>query len=186
MILVVACSIGIAALAATGSDLRRLAMLEIRGVWLVWVALGTQVVGLTVFGHALGDDVAEIVHLATYVTAGVFVVVNIHVPGVRLMGLGGGLNFVAIVANGGVMPASARAWELAGRGEGTGFANSVPVQDPKLLVLGDVFAIPSQLPMSNVFSIGDVILVVGLLWMVQRTCRAGAPATDALVSSQTG
>ena len=186
MILVVACAIGIVVLGATGSDLRRLATLEIHGAWLVWLALGTQVVGLTVFGHALGDDAAEMVHVGTYAAAASFVAVNVHIPGVALMGLGGGLNLVAILANGGVMPASARAWERAGRGDGVGFANSVPVSDPKLLLLGDVFAIPHHLPLSNVFSIGDVILVVGLLWMVRRCCRPPVPATDALVSSQAG
>jgi hypothetical protein len=178
MILILACAVGLAMLAATGTDVRRLSTIELRAGWLVWVAITTQVVVLTVFGRFLGNHVGELVHLSTYVTAGIFVIVNLGLPGVWLMGLGGAANLLAITANGGVMPASARAWELAGRGDTTGFANSVPVSDPHLLVLGDVFAIPAGLPLSNVFSIGDVLLVIGLLWLVYRWCHQPLPSAD--------
>jgi hypothetical protein len=78
------------------------------------------------------------------------------------------------------MPASAVAWRLAGRPAASGFANSLPVDHARLLFLGDVFAIPHGLPLANVFSVGDVLLVLGLMWMVHRWCRR--PAIDALPS----
>ena len=43
--------------------------------------------------------------------------------------------------------------------------------DAKLAMFGDVFATPSWLPGNNVFSIGDVLIWVGLAWLLWRTCR---------------
>jgi hypothetical protein len=43
------------------------------------------------------------------------------------------------------------------------FSNSTAVADPALLALGDIFWVPASWPVSNVFSIGDVVIVVGAL-----------------------
>src|SRR5581483_5559131 len=85
---------------------------------------------------------------------------------------GGLANFVAIIANGGVMPASRRALEIAGHAHVHGFANSTAVAHPKLLFLGDVFAIPPSVPLHNVFSIGDVLIVVGIFLALHRQCES--------------
>ena len=71
---------------------------------------------------------------------------------------------VAIVANDGVMPASRGALETAGLDIRSGeFANSDFVDDANLGFLGDVFAIPAGWPGANVFSVGDVLMVLGAL-----------------------
>ena len=41
---------------------------------------------------------------------------------------------------------------------------------PHVSFLGDVFAVPSSWPVSNVFSVGDVILVVAALLALHRVC----------------
>jgi hypothetical protein len=42
---------------------------------------------------------------------------------------------------------------------------------PHLLFLGDVFAIPESWPFSNVFSIGDMALVIGGAILIHTTCE---------------
>jgi Family of unknown function (DUF5317) len=102
-----------------------------------------------------------------------FLAANWRVPGVPLTALGAALNLLAIAANGGVMPASPAALAAAGLPvDRPGFSNSAALAEPRLAFLGDVFAIPASWPLSNVFSVGDVLIGVGLAWGVHRVCRS--------------
>jgi hypothetical protein len=100
-----------------------------------------------------------------------FVWINREVPGLWLIAVGALSNGVAIVANGGVMPTTTEALRTAGlEVDPQVFANSAALADPRLLFLGDVFAIPSWLPFANVFSIGDVLIAVGVAYTVHAVC----------------
>ena len=113
------------------------------------------------------------VHIASYLVVAGFVVLNRRIPWVWLVALGGALNFTAIAANGGVMPAAPRALEKAGFAlDPAGFTNSGAVSHPHLQFLGDVFWVPSSLPVSNVFSIGDVLILVGALLAMHCICAS--------------
>ena len=104
--------------------------------------------------------------------AAVFLVMNRRLPGMPFLAFGSAANLAAIVANGGVMPASAWATRVSGlTSPGDEFANSKMVEHPHLLFLGDVFAIPESWPFSNVFSIGDVALVIGGAILIHTTCE---------------
>ena len=48
--------------------------------------------------------------------------------------------------------------------------NSAAIADAKLVFLGDVFAVPEPLPLANVFSAGDVCIVVGAALAVFQVC----------------
>jgi Family of unknown function (DUF5317) len=113
------------------------------------------------------------VHIGSYVLLGAFAWSNRRVVGVPIVALGGLLNFVAIAANGGVMPASRKALaslpQLAGKG---GFANSQVLAHPKLQFLGDVFASPSSWPLHNVFSVGDIVLFAGVSVLLHAACAS--------------
>jgi hypothetical protein len=37
-------------------------------------------------------------------------------------------------------------------------------------LLGDVFYIPASWPLSNVFSVGDVLIALGVAWAVHGIC----------------
>jgi Family of unknown function (DUF5317) len=63
------------------------------------------------------------------------------------------------------MPASPRALEQSGRAAASGFANSAPLTHAHLTFLGDIIATPRWLPFANVFSIGDITLVIGRAWL---------------------
>ena len=146
---------------AAGGRLGALSEVELRSVWLVVVAFGVQVLIVTVVPS--GDPtVHRVVHLLTYGLAAAFVLRNLDLRFVWVVALGGLLNFVAIAANGGVMPARLGALETAGLSVQSGsFANSDFVSNAHVWFLGDVFAIPAGWPGANVFSLGDALMVLG-------------------------
>jgi hypothetical protein len=145
----------------TGGRLSSLETIRLRWLWLAFVAFGVQVVLVTVVPS--GDaGLHRILHLATYALVGACVVRNLDLRFLWVAAVGGLLNLIAIVANGGVMPASRGALDAAGLGARSGeFANSDLVEGANLAFLGDVFAIPADWPAANVFSMGDVVMVAG-------------------------
>jgi hypothetical protein len=155
----------------TGAHLGRLAELQLRSLCTAPLALGLQVVIVTI---APGGDrtLHAAVHVGTYVLIGVFLWANRHIAGTRLIALGAASNTLAIVINGGVMPASRTAERLAGLHLGSGFNNSAAVAHPHLLWLGDIIPIPGPLP--NTLSVGDVVIFAGMLVLLHVTCRRPA------------
>ena len=143
-----------------GGRLSRLSEIEIRGLWLVAVAFAVQVLLVTVLPE--GDETLHrVVHVFTYFLAGACILMNLDLRFMWVVALGGALNFIAIAANGGVMPASRSALDAAGLDPSSEFANSDLVRNPNLGFLGDVFAIPAGWPGANVFSVGDALMVLG-------------------------
>ena len=176
MILVVLAAICLVSVPLTGGSLRRLGELRIRLAWTAPVALALQVLIVTVApdGHRSLHIAA---HLASYVLIAAFLCANLRQPGVGLIGLGAGANTLAIVLNGGVMPAASTALRIAHLSEHGGFQNSAPVAHPTLLWLGDVIPVPGPLP--NVLSVGDCLIFIGMLVLLHRTCgrRSGVGGT---------
>jgi hypothetical protein len=155
-----------------GGRLQALAQLEFRRGWLAVAALVVQVVIISILpGDAWG--LSEEIHLATYFMLGGFLVANRHIPGLLVIALGGALNFAAIATNGGVMPADPDAITAAGIPQHAGdFINSAPASDAPLGFLGDVFHTPGWLPIHNVFSVGDIEIVLGAFLLLHFVCRS--------------
>lgn len=105
---------------------------------------------------------------------------NWHLPGMSVIAFGFSLNLAAVVLNAGYMPSSALAMEMAGLpplGPGEIMNNSVGIGDMTVLpFLGDIFSVPSLLPFANVFSIGDILIALGAVYLVYKVIRAPAPA----------
>jgi hypothetical protein len=131
----------------------------------------------------------RVLHIGSYALAAVFVVANRRIPGMRVLALGATLNLIAIVANNGVMPASGSALRTAGRlSSSTDFVNSAVLPHPRLLFLGDIFAVPQSVPLANVYSIGDICIAIGVAIAIhglagsrlvprrRRAAAAGGPA----------
>ncbi len=167
-----------------GGRLSRLEHLRIRWVWLAVLAFAVQVLIVTVVPD--GDTGwHRAAHLLTYALVGACVLANLRqVRFLWVVALGGLLNVIAIVANDGVMPASRSALETAGLDEESGsFANSDVVEGAHVAWLGDVFAIPAGWPGANVFSVGDVVMLVGaflLLHAAPGSRLFGGPRTERL------
>jgi hypothetical protein len=176
VIIVVACVVAVLTVPLTGRSLTPLAKLSLRRVWLVWLGLGLQMpITMITIPNWLGQPL----HVITFLLAAAFIFSNWHLPGIPLMALGAGLNLAAIVANQGTMPASAGAWRAAGFPTLVGnFENSNVVKNAKLSWLGDVFAIPKAWPLSNVFSVGDVIVVIAIGYLAQASCRRRSAGTE--------
>ena len=169
MILLAAFAISVILVPAGGGRLQRLADISLRHGWTLPAALVLQLVATTIIPGA-GEGLLTAVHLLSYGLAAVFLFSNLRIPGLWLLTVGTGLNVIAIVANGGVMPARAGAMEAAGismpaPGE---FANSQTLAHPRFSFLGDVFAWPRPLPLHNVFSVGDVLIVAGAAIAIHR------------------
>jgi len=173
VIVVVATAIGILSVKLRGGRLKRMAQLELNGVWIIWAAIIVQTLIFQFRLPFLSQTVVEYVHIGTYVASFLFLWANRHIPGALIIGAGAGANAAAIFANGGVMPANANAWEksglpMAALGE---FENSGIESDAHLAFLGDIFYIPEAWPLNNVFSIGDVIIVIGGTYFAHAWCR---------------
>ena len=170
MLLAAALLVCIATVPLFGGRLERLAELELHARWTLVAALGIQ---MTIV-YAVPDaphDVLSAAHVGSYGFAIGFLWVNRRVPGLLVIALGGASNLLVIAANGGVMPASRSALHTAGLEDVPGqFASSIAVGDPKLAFLGDIFAVPASFPVHNVFSVGDIVIVLGAFVLLHKAC----------------
>jgi hypothetical protein len=190
VLVVYACVAALVLVVIAGGDIRALGRIRIRHVYLVWVALAVQVIVLS-FIPDTHPRLLAAAHIATYVAAGACLVLNRRLPGIWLIATGAMLNGTVIALNGGTLPASASALRAAGwHPSAHRFHNSALIAHPRLSMFGDVFATPRWLPGHNVFSLGDVIICLGVLYLLWRTCRrtqsgparrwrsAGSPVTS--------
>ncbi len=192
MIVVVLTAIGVCSAIWSWPRIRRLAELRLHHFWLVWLALVIQLLLFEYFAPRIPLWWANAIHFLTYGLTVVFIVLNRRVHGAILIAAGTGMNLLAISANGGTMPANMTAWRRAGLREipPEVFENSSALSDPNLAVFGDIFYIPAGWPLANVFSIGDVLIIIGGTYLAHRWCRTppaeridvGVPIRTASVS----
>ena len=172
MILIVLTMLCVLTVPLRGGRLARLADLRLRGLWLPVLALVLQVV-ITEIARGGSEALHRELHILTYVMLGAFLWLNRRLPGLKIVGLGALLNTLAIVANRGVMPASATAERLSGLHLPPGFDNSAHFGHERLPFLGDIIPWPGPLP--NVLSIGDLIIFAGTIVLLHRACGPQAP-----------
>ncbi|GAB3268923.1 DUF5317 domain-containing protein [Kineosporia babensis] len=177
MIVGVLALLAVLAIPLTGGSFQQLGQIRIRAWWLLPLALVLQILVISVLPD-LPTALAASVHVATYALAGIFLWLNRAVKGVLLVTLGAMANGVTIAVNGGTLPASRWAVETAGLDHREGFVNSGVLENPRLPWLGDVFAIPEGLPFANVFSIGDVLIVAGVVVLIVANSRTPEPAAQ--------
>jgi len=170
-VLVVVCVAVVLVVTSLQHGLSGLLAIRWRHRWLLPLSLVIQTVVVDV--PALPAGLARVVHVLSYVLAGVFLVLNRHLRGLWLLGLGVASNAGTIALNGGTLPADPHALAVAGIREDDSFANSGVVAHPVLPWLGDVFAVPDGVPFANVFSVGDVLIVAGAVWLVRSATRRG-------------
>jgi len=160
-----------------GGNLANLGRLRLRATYLILLALLIQVL---IFPLGSGGPVVAVgtayFHLLSYALLLAFVVLNRRYPEILVMGVGLVLNLVVIAANGGYMPASAIALTRAGLPEvatalreGLHHANTVLMGEAtRLNFLGDFLYLPAGVPLATAFSIGDVVLGLGLAVLLAR------------------
>jgi len=169
-----------------GGHIGRLADLKLRWIPLALLGLLVQVALFsTDIGTMLGDA-APPVYVVSNLLVFAMVLRNVRIPGMVLAAVGAASNLVAIIANGGYMPADPEAFASLGLG-GPGYTNSTLVTDPALPYLTDIFAMPAWMPAANVFSVGDVLLGAGVALTIALAMRGPASGTvKAAVGSDSG
>jgi hypothetical protein len=162
VLLLVAVILSVITVPVAGGSLSALGRVQMRYLPAIFGAVAIQTLILAVFPD--GSPVLHrVLHIASYVLAAVFVIANRRLAGMRVLGLGATLNLIVILANNGVMPASASARRTAGMlTSSTQFLNSAVLPHPRLLFLADVLAVPHAVPFANVYSIGDVCIAIGV------------------------
>lgn len=176
LILVLAIVVSLCVGMLRGGTISNLSQTRLRFVPFVFLALVVQVL---IFSPILGKEpfihrIGPYIHIATLVVSAGVMLLNRHVPGMKLIFAGAALNLLVITANGGFMPISESALRIAGQeeemlhhqprqdGEDYILPNSrLSTGNANLLFLGDVIPIPKESPISTVVSVGDVILAVG-------------------------
>lgn len=168
-----------------GGRLGRIAELRLRGLWLFFLAFGIQVVAFpfAFLPWTTGEDAAKALWLVSYGCLLVAAVWNRHIVGAQVVALGMALNLAAILSNGGRMPATPAAMQAAG----LDFAvkhNSVAAAEPNVPWLVDRFAAPDWVPLTNVFSVGDVVIAIGAVVLVFAATGARVPGLPPRRSQQ--
>lgn len=173
MFLLYAIVVGLVVGFLVGGRLAGLASLEFRWAPLAIIGLAVQI---ALFSGPVSDRVGDLGPWVYVVSTGLVLVVvlrNIRITGMAIVAVGAASNLLAIVANGGYMPASPEAAALAGRASATTYSNSAIVDGAVLAPLTDIFALPQWLPLHNVFSVGDVLIGVGVAVTIVVAMRRG-------------
>jgi len=155
-----------------GGNVANLEKMGIKYLWLVPLALLIQLLIFPLFSEtAIVEFGTEIFHVLSYLILFVFVVANWRVWQIPLMGLGMTSNLLVIGFNGGYMPSSVSSLTRAGEVEvaksllENGTYGNVIIMDESTVLdfLGDWMFLPSWFPFSTAFSLGDTIIVIGLV-----------------------
>jgi hypothetical protein len=158
-----------------GGRLESIAETRFRWGWLALVALAIQVVLFSpVAGNGLGEA-GRWIYVGSTALVVLVVVLNLRLAGLPIVLAGALSNLAAILANGGSMPASPSALAAVGQTVGEGPTNSTVLAHPALEPLTDIFATPAWLPLANIFSIGDVLIAIGVAVAIVAAMRAPAP-----------
>lgn len=191
MVLLVAILLALIAGYLTGGSLGQAHQARLRalplffGAAFVQVLIFTPLLGTRGFIH----DYGSLIYIASVVASLAAILLNLRIPGMKIMALGAALNALVIIANGGFMPSTEEALARAGKleaverseaqapGDDWLLTNSkIADDDTRLLFLGDVIAIPEGVPLANVISIGDILLALGAAITVLRVMHLPATA----------
>lgn len=176
MFLAPAVLLGLLAGLLMGGRLSRLAELRLRGQWLFFAAIGLQLVAYPPFiGVRPDDDVATVLQVVSYGCLVTVTLLNVRLTGMAIAGAGMLCNLVAILANGGHMPGLPSALADAGLNYDGVRNNSVRDASPSLPWLVDRWAAPDRLPWGTVFSVGDVLLAIGVAVVIAAAMGPRVP-----------
>ncbi|MFN8222331.1 MAG: DUF5317 family protein [Gaiellales bacterium] len=176
MILAFASLLGVCLGLLIGGRLERLAALRLRWLELIVAAFVLQIVAFPFpwLPWRTDDRLATGLWLVSFGLVAIVAWCNRGIVGVPVFATGLGANVLAVGANGGQMPALPRA--LAAANEHYVVSNnSKRVEAPQLSWLVDRFAVPDWMPVGNVYSVGDVLIALGVVVIVVVAMGTGVP-----------
>jgi hypothetical protein len=175
MFILYALVIGLAVGFLVGGRPAGLSLLQFRWPWVMLGGLFVQVLLFSDLVSSRIGDAGPPIYAVSTAAVVLAVVANRRITGMPVVALGAASNFAAIMANGGYMPAALDALQAHSRVTSTVYSNSVVVQNPALAPLTDIFALPAWLPFANVFSIGDVLIGIGVAIVIVAAMRKVPP-----------
>jgi hypothetical protein len=174
MIILVVLAIAILVALVLGGKIAYLADLNLKWRGVIIAGFLIQIIVYNDFWQN-NSSLKGLTTLAYFVSLGLLVIAlarNHAIPGMKLIAFGFFLNVIAISLNGGYMPASLDAWTAAGFHpllSGQTYNNSIGMGPNTFLpFLGDIFAIPHGVIFSNVFSLGDLFIALGAVYLIQK------------------
>jgi len=166
---------------ALGGRLSGLTALRLRALWLVPLALVIQLLIFPLFTpEPLLPYGTAVLHGISYALVFLWLLVNLRARPLMVVGAGALLNLVVVLANGGYMPAKPSALSAAGLTSvaetvagGETYGNIVGMSaSTRLNYLGDWIPLPRWLPFATAMSVGDVLVMAGLVWLLVKGMRA--------------
>jgi hypothetical protein len=162
---------GILAGFLVGGRLAGLSTLQFRWAWVFLLGLAVQLVLFSDFVTERIGAAGVPIYVGSTLAVAAVIAMNLRIRGMAIVLLGAVSNLAAIIANGGYMPASIEAMQSLGKPPKSGYSNSSFVPDPALPWLTDIFALPPWLPFSNVFSVGDILIGLGVVIVITTAMR---------------
>ena len=178
MFILYAIAIGLLVGLLVGGRPAGLADLTLPWPWLMVVGLLVQV---ALFSTPVTDRIGALgppLYVASTALVLAAIWMNRRIPGMLIVAIGAGCNLSAIVANGGFMPADPATMAALGKGDPTTYSNSAILADPALRPLTDIFVLPAWLPFANVFSVGDILIGLGVAVVIVVAMRRSVSSTD--------
>lgn len=180
--------------------LSRITSLPLCAAWLAPVALALQIPLLRApFCPVAEVTLPQVLFLLSHLFLLAFVWLNRRITGVRLVGVGVLCNLLVILANGGLMPITPEtlvrinpgaSLEQCTIGYHYGFSKDVILvqENTRLWLLSDALVLPAPFPWPTAFSLGDLILGAGIVWLLHgsRTGPVPEAALDRLSSAASG
>ncbi|GAE33747.1 DUF5317 domain-containing protein [Halalkalibacter akibai] len=156
--------------------LRGLADLNLKYGWVFPILLGIQILVFSLQGMVVWlEQISGFLFILIYVLGLFFLWVNRENKGFVLLFVGVFLNFIVMALNGGRMPVSYEAAAFALDPYYTDILlngiygkHEMLTEATKLGFLGDIIPITSPYPKSQVISIGDVIMNIGVFIFIQH------------------
>ena len=142
------------------------------------------------------DTWAAIILVSTQAALLVFVWANRHLTGMKILGLGLILNLLVISLNGGLMPLTpetagalfpelpASTWQ-PGLRPGRSKNIILPAGETRLAWLGDALLLPAWFPWTRALSPGDLLIALGVLWLLALEKNPGEKAREPILIEQT-
>ncbi len=166
--------LGIVLATVLGGHTAGLTSLPFRWAPLAVGGLLVQVILFTPIGDQLAGGLGPLIYVLSTAAVLAAVLRNLRLTGMPIVGVGALSNLAAIAANGGAMPADPAALTTAGFSGPGSHTNSVVLADPALRLLTDIYALPAWVPLANVFSLGDVLIGVGIVIVIVTAMRRDA------------
>ena len=157
----------------------QIAAIPLRSAWLVVLALALQWPLLQAqAGPVQSVKVQQALFLLSFGLLLLFAWRNRQLLGIRIFGLGMMCNLLVILANGGFMPITPETLVQINSGTRAeqwqtnvhyGYSKDIilPREQVKLWVLSDILVIPRPFPRPTAFSLGDLLIAVGIVVLMQ-------------------